>query len=139
MGKVTDNLYQIYVTEETNCAASLMRAGISSREPDPPAEYYRMMSGFSGGVSTENFCGAILGGVAAIGHLINHGDEESFEASKAATEEFVMRCQQEFDTLSCHEIKTVWRKEDIRCYDAVAKIGAILEDILNKYVPEEWE
>lgn len=93
-----------------------------------------MMSGYSGGMSTERFCGAILGGAAAIGYLINRGDEETFEKSKAATEEFVNLCTSEFKTDNCHEIKSVWRKEDIRCYDAVKKIAENLETVLQKYV-----
>ena len=92
-----------------------------------------MMSGFSGGVSTENFCGAILGGTAAISLLINHGDEESFERSKEAAKEFVERCEQRFGTVVCHDIKTTWRTEELRCYAAVEIIAQILEEVLQRY------
>lgn len=134
MGKVTDHLYDIYVTQETSCAEAMLRAGIGSRRQEIPEDCCRMMSGYSGGVSTERFCGAVLGGAAAIGYLINGGDEESFEKSKTATEEFVNLCTAEFQTDNCHEIKTVWRKEGTRCYDAVEKIAEKLELVLKKYV-----
>ena len=133
MGKVTDRLFDIYVTQETNCAETMLRAGIESTGAVASEECRRMMGGFSGGVSSEKFCGAILGGVSAIGFLMNHGDEESFERSKQATEEFVAKCQQRFGSLDCHDIKEVWRREDIRCYQAVEIIAGILDSVLDQY------
>ena len=88
-GQVSDTIRQIYLTEETNCAEALFRAALASRGKELPQECYRMMSGYSGGVSSEKLCGAILGGVAAVSALINQGDEESFEASKEASAEFL--------------------------------------------------
>lgn len=137
MGKVTDKLFDIYVTQETSCAETMLCAGISACQGEAPAECRRMMSGFSGGVSSESFCGAVLGGVSAIGYLINRGDEESFERSKAATEEFVALCRQFFGSLECHDIKGIWRQEDIRCYRAVEMIAVFLDEVLKKYCPGE--
>lgn len=136
MGKVTDGLFDLYVTQETNCAETMFCAGIQADQEEIPVECRRMMSGFSGGVSSEKFCGAILGGVASISYRINHGDEESFERSKAATEEFVARCQQFFGSLDCHQIKETWRREDIRCYRAVEIIARLLDEVVEKYKAE---
>ncbi|MCD8077595.1 MAG: C-GCAxxG-C-C family protein [Lachnospiraceae bacterium] len=137
MGQVTDRLYEIYVTQETNCAETMLRAGTEARSGQTPEACCRMMSGFSGGVSSECFCGAILGGVSAISYLINQGDDESFEKSKEATEEFVAQCKEFFGSLDCHDIKSVWRQEEIRCYQAVEKIAVFLNEVLDKYCPEE--
>lgn len=133
MGKVTSNLYDIYITEVTNCAETMFRAGVESRRGESPACGRLMMSGFSGGCSCEDLCGAIAGGIAAISHMMNKGDEDSFEASKDATKEFVELCREDLGTTNCHEIKTVWRKEEIRCYQAVEKIAKHLETVLAKY------
>jgi len=133
MGEVTQNLYQIYVTEETNCAEALFKAGVSSRGHDAEDACCRILGVYSGGVSSEAFCGAILGGAAAIGYLMNHGDEESFETSKAACHEFVERCQSRLKTTACNEIMLKWRNEDTRCYSAVEQIAEELEIVLKKY------
>jgi len=133
MGQVADYIQQIYLTEETNCAEALFRAALTARRENVPNECYRMMSGYSGGVSCEDICGAVLGGVAAISYLINQGDEESFERSKEATVAFVELCRQDFNTINCHDIKTVWRTEERRCFQAVEKMAGILEEILQKY------
>ncbi len=133
MGKVTDNLYQIYVTEETNCAQAMFTAGVQSRGGQAQEVCGRMLGVYSGGVSSEEFCGAILGGAAAIGFLLNRGDEESFEASKAACQEFVGRCKARLNTVQCGRIKQDWRKDDIRCYRAVEQIAEELESVLEKH------
>jgi len=133
MGKVADHIQRIYLEEETNCAEALFRAALTARNKNAPDECYRIMSGYSGGVSCENLCGAILGGAAAISYLINCGDDKSFERSKEATAEFVELCQKDFGTVNCHEIKTVWRTEEMRCFHAVEKMAEHLEKILQKY------
>ena len=137
MGKVTDGLWDIYVTQETNCAETMLCAGIRACGHQPSEDSRRMMAGFSGGVSSEAFCGAILGGVAAIGQEINRGDEESFERSKQAAEEFVAQCREMFGSVDCHDIKQVWRQEESRCYQAVEKIATVLNGILDKYGAKE--
>ena len=133
MGEVTQNLYQIYVTEETNCAEALFKAGVQSRGREAEDSCCQILGVYSGGVSSEAFCGAILGGAAAIGYLMNHRDEESFETSKAACHEFVERCQSRLKTTACNEIMLKWRNEDTRCYSAVEQIAEELEIVLKKY------
>ena len=133
MGKITDSLYDIYVTQGISCGETMLCAGIGACQGEAPADCRRMMSGFSGGVSSESFCGAVLGGVATIGYEINRGDEESFERSKEATQEFVALCRQAFGSLDCHDIKGIWRQEDIRCYRAVEMMAIFLDEVLEKY------
>ncbi|MDO4493706.1 MAG: C-GCAxxG-C-C family (seleno)protein [Clostridia bacterium] len=128
----TDYLKSIYLDEECCCSESLFRAPLKARGIEPPMESRLMLSGFSGGVSIEDFCGALIGGVAAIGYLVNKDDDESFELSKEITVEFTEACKAFFGTYNCHEIKTVYRNEEIRCYDAVKEIYRILEETLRK-------
>lgn len=61
MERVTDRLRQIYLDQETNCAEALFRAALESRGVQVSAECFRMMSGYSGGVSSEHLCGTLLG------------------------------------------------------------------------------
>ena len=51
MGKVTENLYDIYVTQETSCAEAMLRAGVGSRRSEISEDCCRMMSGYSGGMT----------------------------------------------------------------------------------------
>lgn len=71
--------------------------------------------------------------MAAVSYLINQGDEESFERSKEAAEKFFTACKQQFGTVICHEIKQVWRKEEIRCLDAVEQMAILPEKILQDF------
>lgn len=133
MGQVTDELKRIYLDEETNCAESLLKTALKSRNVKVPNACYRMMSGYSGGVSVEGMCGAVLGGVAALSLLLNQGDEESFERSKEAVAEFYQLCEDAYGSVCCHEIKTQWRTEEMRCFQVVCRIGEALETVLQNY------
>ncbi|MBQ0026033.1 MAG: C_GCAxxG_C_C family protein [Lachnospiraceae bacterium] len=133
MGKVTDILYDTYITKETNCSATMFKSAMASRGREVTDEDLRLFSGFSGGVSTENLCGALIGGVAAISCLINKGDEETFEKSKEATEKFYNKLEERFGSTRCHDIKTEYRTEELRCYNAVEIMAQILEDVLTEY------
>lgn len=133
MGEVKDYTKELYFKEGGTCSETMLGAPLLSRRGTMPDDYGRMMSGFSGGVSVENLCGALLGGVAAISALINKGDHDSFELSKETTAEFYRRFEEEIGSTNCHEIKEKWRKEDIRCYDVIQKTAEIMEEILQKY------
>jgi len=133
MADVKDYIENIYLTQEINCAEAVFRAALMSRNLELEAPYYYMMSGFSGGASTENLCGAILGGIAAIGLLLNKGNEIGFDSSKQASKEFVIAAKECLGSEICHEIKTTWRDEITRCFSAVMEITVKLEQVLQKY------
>ena len=42
-------------------------------------------------------------------------------------------CRQAFGSLDCHDIKGIWRQEDIRCYRAVEMMAIFLDEVLEKY------
>lgn len=66
MGKVMTR-FCIYITEETNCSATMYKSILNSRGIEVSDDALRIFSGYSGGVSTENLCGAVIGAVAAFG------------------------------------------------------------------------
>ena len=70
MGKVIDQVFDIYITEETNCSATMYKSILNSRGIEVSDDALRIFSGYSGGVSTENLCGAVIGAVAAFSYLM---------------------------------------------------------------------
>lgn len=65
----------------------------------------RLMSPFGGGIShTDNICGAVTGGIAAIGlHLGHsaHDDEESKAKCNEATRKFINEFKKKYGCTSC--------------------------------------
>ena len=133
MGKVIDQVFDIYITEETNCSATMYKSILNSRGIEVSDDALMIFSGYSGGVSTENLCGAVIGAVAAFGYLINKGDDDTFELSKDATEKFYNRVAEKFGSTNCHDIKTVYRTEEMRCLEAVKIIADIAEEVLQEF------
>ena len=58
MGKIKQNLYQVYVTEQTNCAQTMFAAGIQSQGDEVPEASSRMLGVYSGGSAPRRFAGA---------------------------------------------------------------------------------
>lgn len=133
MGKVIDHIREIYLDEGKNCAETLFRAGLRSRGQEVSTEGRRAMIGFGGGFSVGSVCGAIVGGVAAIGCLVGSTDAEDDSCCKEATARFYALCKDAFSVVDCDAIKPVYRKEDTRCLYVVERTAEVLETVLREY------
>jgi len=94
--------------EKLNCSERVFLVMHQLTETDLPAEAVCMLSGFGGGVGgiRDNICGAVSGGVAAIGLV--HGRRKPPEGSKErayeVSREFVARFRTMFATTLCREL-----------------------------------
>jgi len=98
-------------------------------------ESFRIMAGFGGGLSTEELCGAISGGVAVIGVLLTEKEGYDKGQIKEATKEFIQSFQRELASTNCKEIKESFREEERKCTPVVAKGADILEETLKNSKP----
>lgn len=103
-------------------------------------ESFRIMAGFGGGVSTEELCGAISGGVAVIGLLFtldrgHDAEKRGYDAEKVkeATKDFVESFRTQLSSTNCKTLKDLHRKEEIKCTPVVEKGADLLEKIIHKY------
>lgn len=135
MGKVIDHIEEIYLAEGRNCAETLYRAGLLSRGRIASLEGCLAMLGFGGGLSVGSVCGAIAGGVAALGCLLGGDgeDEETVERCKEAVAKFYALCSAAFASADCDDIKPVWRREETRCLRVVETTAELLEQVLQEY------
>lgn len=120
-----------YLEKDMNCAESVFLACRDEWNLDIPVETAKAMGGFGGGVGVGHLCGAISGGVAALGFLVI--DERSHESPRMGniTAEFMERCENELGSVMCTEIKKTHRNDNTRCLQAVEDVC----DILDKMVP----
>jgi len=96
-------------------------------------ESFRIMAGFGGGLSTEDLCGAISGGVAVIGILLTEKEGYDKGRIKEATKDFIQSFQKELTSTNCKEIKESFREEQRKCTPVVERGANILEETLKKY------
>jgi C_GCAxxG_C_C family probable redox protein len=134
------------IAEPLNCAERVFLVLHRLMETEIPAEAVCTMTGFGGGVggTRDNVCGAITGGVAAIGLV--HGRPNPPEGSREWTYEvardFVSRFRTTFGMTVCHELigdltrqatPEAERARKARCFQfTLAAVKAAI-DTLQKY------
>lgn len=96
-------------------------------------ETFKIMAGFGGGASSEEFCGVISGGVALIGLLFTWERGHDSEKAKEVTKDFVESFREELSSTNCKTLKNLFREEEQKCSPVVVKGAQILERTLNKY------
>jgi len=133
MAKAIDYVREIYLDDGKNCAETLFCAALRSRGMELSEEGRLAMIGFGGGLSVGSVCGAIVGGVAALGCLLGGEDEMRTERCKEAVAKFYALCNAAFSAVDCDDIKPVYRREDVRCLSVVEHTAELLENVLREY------
>lgn len=140
-----EELHQAYA-EPMNCSERVFLVLHRLMETDIPAETVCTMSGFGGGVggTRDNVCGAVSGGVAAIGlvHGRRNPPEGSREHTYEVAREYVSRFRTAFGMTGCQELIGDLTREatpeaetrrKARCFQyTLAAIKAAI-DTLQKY------
>lgn len=91
------------------------------------------MRGFGGGMHREELCGALSGGVAAIGVILSEKKGCSQEDIRSATREFIHVFTEALNSTNCKDLKERYRQDLEKCSPVVGKAGEIVETVLNQY------
>jgi C_GCAxxG_C_C family probable redox protein len=129
-----------------NCSERVFLTLHEILKPDIPSEAVAMLSGFGGGLAgtRDGVCGAVSGGIAAIGLL--HGrrrpPEGSRERAYEVSREFVCRFKTMFGTTVCRELIGDLLREGTaeadgrrreRCYRYSLNAAKMCAEILSRY------
>ncbi|HHV36702.1 MAG TPA: C_GCAxxG_C_C family protein [Candidatus Cloacimonetes bacterium] len=132
-----------------NCAQSVFTVfaesfGLSQEQA------LKISSTFGGGMSVGSSCGAMTGGLMALGLALGYTehDEETKESFSNLTEEYVCRFSKRFESMDCREIKNPHEpelkdlpEEEIeailrqRCVDCVLFAVSLTENMLQENAP----
>jgi C_GCAxxG_C_C family probable redox protein len=117
--------------EGYNCAETLLRYANDRYGLDLGESSFRLMSGFGGGVMTEDFCGAITGAVAALSALYSRGKAHDSPTLKEAIPAFLARLNADVHpSTNCAELKENWRTEQEGCTPLILAVAETLEKFL---------
>ena len=119
------------------CSEALSKAIIEHFSTDPQSFQVKVASAFCGGIgkSLEDVCGALAGGIIAIGHL--HGrskqNDDIGDACRIASE-FRRQFIEEFGSTNCGTIlsRLGEQKNSMKCKQLTGKAAGILADILTQ-------
>lgn len=90
-----------------------------------------MITPFGGGMYTENACGILTGGTAALGAIFTQDKPSENRKLKKVTMRWVREFQNEFQDLNCNVIKDVNLEEGEGCSSLILKACDILEEIIK--------
>ncbi|MCB5234629.1 MAG: C-GCAxxG-C-C family protein [Candidatus Cloacimonetes bacterium] len=132
-----------------NCAQSVF--AVFAEEHGIPLQHaLKISSTFGGGMSVGSACGALTGGLMALGLILGFDeyDPETKESFANLTEEYVCRFSKRFESMDCREIKNPHEpelkdlpQEEIdailrqRCVDCVLFAVSLAENMLQENAP----
>lgn len=132
--------------EGCNCAQSVLHPFCADLGLDPAAGL-KVASGFGGGMGRcGEVCGAVTGGIMALGLRFGGGDRPAIEAVYAKTRELVERFRQKHGALHCRQLlggcdlsteegHRLFKERDLRnrtCRPCVETAAALVEELLGR-------
>ncbi|NLG87314.1 MAG: hypothetical protein GX489_08880 [Firmicutes bacterium] len=85
----------------------------------------RLAGGFGGGAGVEDLCGAVAGGITALGYLYGRGPEEPRNPKlKSSCQKFCQQAEKELGSLHCRDLRDPDNRG--RCGLIVSKIAQML-------------
>lgn len=121
-----------------NCAESVLQAIIEAFAEKGPEDISRVASAFGGGIggSKESACGALNGGIIAIGYLLGRVSPlENVDDAKAIAREFQAQFKKQYGTSNCGALLDKFDPQDNhhKCQDMVGKMAGVLAHILRRH------
>jgi len=120
-----------------NCVEAILKTYVElySKEPDPGIT--KFASGFGGGIGGSHCetCGALTGGIIALGWLFGRKDpSDDKQKVYSLSAEFRNQFFKKFNSTNCQKILDMMKEQDIKldCKKLTAETAGILYEILQK-------
>lgn len=119
------------------CSESVFKAIAEASDPSAPEDIVKMASGFCGGVggTHEEACGALTGGIMAIGYLFGRQRPDGVhEKAKDLATEFRKHFLEKFNGTQCAGLldRLGDQPHDEKCRALTGEAAGLLWQILNK-------
>ena len=119
-----------------NCAETLLNASNDYYGLEVDTKFLKAIVPFGGGFYSEKTCGALTGGIAALGLLFAEEKPTNNEKLKEITKKWVEVFEKEFSSLDCKEIKPLHRDEIRGCAPVMTRSAELLEGVIKEYLEE---
>ena len=119
-----------------NCAEILLNASNDYYKLGIDPKFLKAIVPFGGGFYSEKTCGALTGGIAALGLLFAEEKPTNNEKLKEITKKWVEVFEKEFSSLDCKEIKPLHRDEIRGCAPVMTRSAELLEGVIKEYLEE---
>ena len=127
-----DRIETLYLESDFNCAESILLAANAEYQLGLTPEDVRLVSGFGGGMGCGSTCGALTGGVAALGSLLVQQRAHATEGFKEACAGWVAAFSASLGSERCDVLKEQYASPDRGCLDVVLAAADALEVYLRE-------
>lgn len=122
------------------CSEAIAKTIIDHFAENPDGFPVKVASGFCGGIgrSHEDICGALTGGVIAVGYLFGRMEQgKDFREATRVVTEFRNSFRAAFGSTNCAEILNSLGEQEkyIKCKQLTGRATGLLVDILTKNKP----
>lgn len=126
-----------YFQSGFHCAESISKAIVELYAAEPSSEVPQVASGFSGGIggTHEEACGALTGGIVAIGCLFGRMEPgKDIQAAKGLAAEFRNRFAEEFGATNCQVLLDGLGEQEnaLKCKGLTATAAGLLSELLER-------
>ena len=129
MKKVAECIEKYYTDMGLNCAETTFMAACEAWELDGRPEILRLLGGFGGGMAVRGVCGAVTGGVAALGYRYVEVTGHQSPLLMAKVRAFVSEVEKSLGTLQCSELAPRFRTPRDGCIETIRVICRILDEV----------
>ena len=116
-----------------NCAQAILHGSNDYYNIGLDPKALKMIIAFGGGMCTENTCGILTGGIAAIGVLFAEDMPTQNLKLKEVTRLWIQRFESEFQNTNCSLIKSLHLKNDEGCTNLILQSANILQEVIEKH------
>lgn len=136
---IEQKAYDLYQSGRFHCAESIAAVIVEAYAGKPDSDVTKAAAGFLGGIgrSHQETCGALTGGIIAIGQLYGRAKPgEDIEDAAALSAEFRRRFIDRFGCSTCEVLLQGFREQgDIEgCYKLTAAAAGLLSELLEERI-----
>lgn len=126
-----------FAEKDLNCAETILHAANEARGWNLSGDALRLSAGFGGGVGgQELLCGALTGGVMALGRLFVRDRGHESDRIKTITKDYFSLFEKEMGQIDCAPLKKAHRTEAEGCRKVILASARALDQIVGKYRSE---
>lgn len=115
-----------------NCAESILYAANEEYGLNLEKNALLTMAAFGGGMGVEEACGAMTGGLAALGILFVKEYAHESDRIKRLSKEFIDGFKEKLGTDNCKKLKDMYREDINKCEYIVVCAAEVLDEIVHK-------
>ena len=126
-----------FADKDLNCAETILQAANEVHGWDLSHDALLLSAGFGGGVGgQELLCGALVGGVMALGKLFARDRAHESDLIKTIVQDYFSMFKEEMGHSDCTPLKEAYRTEAEGCRKVILSSARCLDQVVKKYRAE---